>query len=335
MSSHFDYEDVNAQLGEYDEAVLDALGIEHENGYVKCPCPIHGGDNPGGFTYSTKTKRWGCWTHHCHKKYFGDLLGLIRAMKGFQSTSEARRFAEQIIGQRFSEVGKHDLDRRKFIKAARAAGEQDKNKTGGATFSRDFLERFDHRVKDFLAAGVSQDILNEYLAFYCADPKKKLFGRSCLPIFDEDANIVGFSGKRTANLPASSEKWLHAPAEIQMRYYLYNMHAVRPGPDVILVEGPVDVLKLRTHGVQQVVALYGNQMKREQANWLLRRGYRNLLCGFDRDAGGDAALYSTQTLCRLSFNLYDVSSLFDGDPGKSSADVILAAKAKMDTKFDI
>lgn len=313
------------------------LGFEYNGGDIRCACPIHDGDNDYAFHYSVDTKRWNCYTNHCQKEYFGDLLGLIKAVK-FKDldpknrTKAALAFAEDLLKQNFDKISIEDAQRRKFIRT----------KKGGTAIQNDFkifhpslVANLDHKVQLFLEYGISQEVLNQYNAFYCGDSNKRLFGRACLPIYNQHGQMVGFSGKKTHVLPNDAEKWLHAPASIQTRYYLYNMHKLVKGDSIILVEGPVDSLKLITHGVTQVASIFGSQIKKEQIEFLFHFGFKNVICAYDRDGGGEKALISTEENCSRYFNLYNADYLFDGDPGKSSSETILRAKEILMRNFDV
>ena len=57
--TQFPYSYVLDIANQYDEAILKELDLPvRRNGNVVCACPIHDGDNPHGFSYSTKHKKW-------------------------------------------------------------------------------------------------------------------------------------------------------------------------------------------------------------------------------------------------------------------------------------
>ena len=61
--------------------ILTRLGLDTNRYGAKCPCPVHNGDNPSGFSYSLEHRSWKCWTHHCESEYGSDIIGLIMGIQ--------------------------------------------------------------------------------------------------------------------------------------------------------------------------------------------------------------------------------------------------------------
>lgn len=120
-------------------------------------------------------------------------------------------------------------------------------------------------------------------------------GRVMFPISDLNRYIIGFGGRV---LDESLPKYINTP-ETELYHKgssLYGLDSafknIREEDLAILVEGYMDVLALRQHGISNVIATLGTALTSDQARKL--KGYaRNVVVLFDPDeAGREAALKS-------------------------------------------
>ena len=76
MSKKMDLKKIKKLLGNNIEVMLSELGIEYEkNGEnITCACPVHGGDNANGFSYSTHKHIWSCWSRRCQDDFSNDVI---------------------------------------------------------------------------------------------------------------------------------------------------------------------------------------------------------------------------------------------------------------------
>jgi DNA primase len=120
-------------------------------------------------------------------------------------------------------------------------------------------------------------------------------GRIIFPIFDLNQQIIGFGGRV---LDDSLPKYINTP-ETPLYHKgssLYGLDSafrkIREEGLAILVEGYMDVLALRQHGMSNVVATLGTALTSDQTRKL--KGYtKNVVVLFDPDeAGREAALKS-------------------------------------------
>lgn len=115
--------------------------------------------------------------------------------------------------------------------------------------------------------------------------------RIIFPIFDLRGRILGFGGRVLGD---SSPKYLNTPESplFHKGRILYGLHAsyeaIRKSGRAVIVEGYMDLLALRRHGFQEVVATLGTAMTREHVRLL--KGYaREAVVVFDSDLAGKAA----------------------------------------------
>ena len=130
--------------------------------------------------------------------------------------------------------------------------------------------------------------------------------RIMFPLFDLEGNIIAFSGRVYDN--SSENKYINT-METQLfkkGNLLYNYHIAkkeaRIKKSIIVVEGFMDVIRLSTIGIRNVVATMGTAVTKYQAS-LIRKLSPNIIVMFDGDSAGDKA---TKSFLEL-FNNSDAS----------------------------
>lgn len=119
--------------------------------------------------------------------------------------------------------------------------------------------------------------------------------RIMFPIHDTLGNVVGFSG-RIYNGEDES-KYVNSKESVIFKKgkLLYNykraMNYARDKKQIIVVEGFMDVIRLWTIGVRNVVATMGTAITKEHAD-LIRRLSKNVILCFDGDKAGEKATVS-------------------------------------------
>ncbi len=119
--------------------------------------------------------------------------------------------------------------------------------------------------------------------------------RIMFPLHDLDGNVVGFSG-RIYNGEDDS-KYVNSKESLIFKkgMLLYNYHRAmkyaREKHQIIIVEGFMDVIRLYTVGIKNVVATMGTAITKEHAD-LIRRLSKNVVLCFDGDKAGEKATIS-------------------------------------------
>ena len=120
-------------------------------------------------------------------------------------------------------------------------------------------------------------------------------GRIMFPLWDTEGKIVGFSGRiyndsKENKYSNSKESIIFKKGEL-----LYNYHRAkdfaREKKQIIVVEGFMDVIRLWTIGIKNVVATMGTAITKEHAN-LIKRLSKNVVLSFDGDKAGEKATLS-------------------------------------------
>lgn len=115
-------------------------------------------------------------------------------------------------------------------------------------------------------------------------------GRAIFPIINAQGKVLGFGGRAMGE---AQPKYLNTPDTpvFNKRRGLYAMNFVRKERDVgrlVLVEGYMDTVSLRKHGVRGVVATLGTALTEEQAR-LIRRYAAEVWISYDGDSAGQKA----------------------------------------------
>jgi DNA primase len=116
-------------------------------------------------------------------------------------------------------------------------------------------------------------------------------GRIIFPIFDLRQQVVGFGGRVLDN---SLPKYVNTPETpvFHKGEFLYGLHAsnkaIRDKGRAVIVEGYMDWLALRSHGLNEVVATLGTALTARHVRRL--KGYaKEAVIVFDSDEAGKAA----------------------------------------------
>ena len=115
-------------------------------------------------------------------------------------------------------------------------------------------------------------------------------GRAIFPIINAQGKVLGFGGRAMGD---AQPKYLNTPDTpvFNKRQGLYALNFVRNERDVgrlVLVEGYMDTVSLRKHGVRGVVATLGTALTEEQAR-LIKRYVSEVWISYDGDAAGQKA----------------------------------------------
>ena len=185
--------------------------------------------------------------------------------------------------------------------------------------------------------GFSQEVLQFNKVGYYAgrDASSFMRGRIVFPIRDLDCNIIGFTGRALIDDAKERQrlgisKWLHSGGlhrhfSLAKKSILYNAHQAKgfvQGGTIILVEGPIDVLRLQEAGIHNVCAVLGTQLSRQQEMLIRSMGARIIVPLFDADSAGQKTVRGM----RDRFSQYDIMSIriIDLPEGKDPGDLTVS-----------
>ena len=119
--------------------------------------------------------------------------------------------------------------------------------------------------------------------------------RIMFPLYNLDGKPVGFSGRiyngeKDSKYVNSKESIIFKKGNLLYNYHRALSHA-REKHQIIVVEGFMDVIRLYTIGIKNVVATMGTAITKEHANLLMNLSKNIVLC-FDGDKAGEKATIS-------------------------------------------
>lgn len=142
--------------------------------------------------------------------------------------------------------------------------------------------------------------------------------RIMFPLYDLNGKVIGYNGRvyngETENKYVNSKE----TDIFKKRELLYNYHNARDEArkkhEIIVMEGPMDVIRAYTIGVKNCVASLGTAFGKEQA-MLIRKLSNNVILCFDGDdAGLKATKSATLELTKLGINPKIVRLENNSDP---------------------
>lgn len=348
------------------ESLLELFNIEYKTNpkMISMACPIHGGDNisavniyPDGEVYRGN---WTCRTHGCEKVFKGSVLGFIRGVLSRQkyhwekngddtcSFNEALDFALSFTEQ--------DL---KDIKISRTAKEKkdftnvmhyinpntSSEKTQSAGISRDAVRKsLKIPAQYYIDRGYSKEILDKYDVGLCENPKKEMFNRVVVPIYNnEHTKMIGCTGRSifekchncssfhdsTDQCPSDDRLWLHPKwrhnKDFKSQNHLYNLwfakdYILKTGT-AIIVESPGNVWRLEENNIHNSVAIFGSSMSDRQKFFLDSSGAMNLVILTDNDEAGRLAAEKIKQKCQQGYRIY-IPTISKPDVGEMTPEEI-------------
>jgi DNA primase len=133
--------------------------------------------------------------------------------------------------------------------------------------------------------GVSAETIATFGLGYCS--RGVMAGRICIPIHDEQGELVAYAGRWPGEPPEGVERYL-LPKRFEKSRVLFNLHRIDQLDNLVLVEGYWSVFRLHAMGVP-VAALMGSSVSDEQLALLRERGTRSLTVLWDGDDAGRKA----------------------------------------------
>ena len=260
------------------------------NTLITSPCFIHGGDNVTALNlyYNADIRfHYKCRTHQCEDIFGSSLISLVWGglsrtkydwkIEGdkeasFNETIEfLLHFTKQDYGKISGENISLDEDKLKFSSLISSFTIPE---TSNPTVDADlYRSKVEIPATYYLQRGYSIEILDKYDVGTCTRPKKFLYQRAVVPIYDElGEHIVGFSGRSIHSKCSKCShyhdpkkkchffpKWKHTKGfkkENCLYNYWYAKKHIEDTGVVVLVESPGNVWRLEESGVHNYVAIF-------------------------------------------------------------------------------
>ncbi|MFC1866636.1 DNA primase [Thermodesulfobacteriota bacterium] len=279
-------------------------------------CPFHGEKDPS-FTVSTAKQMFHCFG--CKKG--GDIFAFWMEYHKVSFPQAMRDLAERyhitLPERELAPSQKKKMELRELLSDINGIAASYFHhvllKTDKGSSGREYLEKRSlgkNIIKEFMLgyAPAEWDDLTNFLKSRRVDidkaveagliiPKKnrgyydRFRGRVVFPIYNLKKQVTGFGGRV---LDESLPKYLNTPETpiFHKGELLYGLHAsfqsIRENGRVVIVEGYMDVLALRSHGFDEAVATLGTALTKDHIRNL--KGYaKDIVVVFDSDTAGKAA----------------------------------------------
>ncbi len=290
------------------DVVSSYVHLTQKGGNLWGLCPFHNEKTPS-FAVSPDKQIYHCFG--CGKG--GGVISFIMEMENL-SYPDAIRLLAQRAGMEVPDTGTDEAGRKKRARILEANKQAARfyyeylNSPGGKRvqdyiaqrqISRRYAVRFglgaapdswDELTKALTARGFSKmELIDAGLAVAGKNGGvyDKFRSRLMLPVIDVRGDVVGFTSRI---LPGEEgAKYLNTPETMVFRkgrlIYALNLAKTTKRPNLVLVEGNIDVITLHQAGFDNVVATMGTALTEEHARVLARYTKELVLC-YDNDAAG-------------------------------------------------
>ena len=196
----------------------------------------------------------------------------------------------------------------------------------------------------YIDRGYSKEILDKYDVGLCDNPKKEMFNRVVVPIYNQDhTKMIGCTGRSifekcsscssfhssSDQCPSSdrvwlSPKWRHN-TDFKSQNHLYNLwfakdYILKTGT-AIIVESPGNVWRLEENDIHNSVAIFGSSMSDRQKFFLDSSGAMNLVILTDNDEAGRLAAEKIKQRCQHAYRIY-IPNISKPDVGEMTPEEI-------------
>lgn len=291
-------------------SLLESLGfkdLKDRYGYIQSCCLHELADNKTAFSYHVGMKIWHCFTKNCHIEYGCDIIGLVRfALDTIGKPSkftDAIKYLEDFLGQKVDKITLEDEEI--FLKNIKKINSNKIQKK----YNEDVLKNL--KPHDYLVKrGFKIETILKFGIGYCDKSHKKFFNRIVIPVRDISGQIVGFTARWAGDETKNGViKWLHS-FDFQKKNNLFNLHEalshIRETGEAIVVEGPIDVIKLYEYDIFNAVAIFGTSLSYMQKTIILSNA-SSIVLALDSDAAGKCAMENIANELKNYLDVYRIS----------------------------
>jgi DNA primase len=266
---------MTAVLAHYRIQDLRRSGRNHLRGR----CPLHSGEGRETFHVDTAEQVFHCFS--CQAG--GSVLDLVMAIEGCGLRQAAQRLSSWSVASA--------AEAEPCSPPVKATVTKKREFTAALPFR---LRGVDLHHPYLRMRGIAEATAREFgIGFY--DGPGLMHNRLVIPIENQFGTLVGYCGRALDG----SEPRYRFPPRFPKSQFLFNFHraAASNAPQVIVVEGFFDCLKVYQAGFPGVVAIMGSAMSQRQLE-LLVQSFRRIRLMLDGDAAGRRA--STVIASRLA-----------------------------------
>lgn len=297
------------------QIVGERIKLQRAGSSYKAPCPFHSEKTPSFFV-SDQLQRYRCFgcgetgdALDFLQKYdamsFGEALKYLADQSGIQ-LEEFQRTEEDDLRERLLAILNLAKEYYHYLLITHNVGEEAREYLKDRKITKDSIKLFNlgyampdwdglvkylHKKKKYPLEEIEQAglvIRAKGGRYY-----DRFRGRVMFPLKDHRGRVVGFSGRLLDN-NAKEAKYINTPETMlyhksKMLFgYKELLNEIRKKEEVIVVEGEFDVVSSAQSYVNNIVAIKGSALTKEQVKLLARVSKKIILC-LDADAAGAKA----------------------------------------------
>lgn len=290
---------------------------------IRACCGIHNGNNPSGFVWNKENNLWYCYTGECGG---GDVFTLIQSIDNIPFKDAVKKAAD-ILGLNISEMKINDQtnrilkDQREWLTKQLQRHTKKNNKNYELPFTKysdsdERFTRFDNKIlQDFNAKFCKVFPTEDYM----------LYNKLVIPIVQNEKTVAVALRDLTGQC---TPKWFYYPSGIKTGDMLYNIDTINKEvtnlTEIILAEGIFDVWAYHRIGIDNVVAIFGSNIKEEQYRTLMRLNL-NIVFSFDNDKAGNKCLNKSKELFKNKVDVKTITLPEGKDPADCTEKELLSA----------
>jgi NADH:ubiquinone oxidoreductase subunit len=310
-------------------------------------CPIHEGERYSSFNLYPEGESvpgyWKCWSHHCESIFKPTIIGFVRGVLsskklGWRTPSDVNKtypfhgtidWLCNFVGQSFDalKVNIEEVEKRKFANYVDCFKKKPIKKHAG--IAREIVRRsLIIPAEYYIKRGYSKEILNTYDVGLCNNPKKEMYNRVVVPMYDSSTGLmIGCSGRsifeeckrckchhstkvacpKTADEKFHTTKWKNQN-NFSVSSQLYNFWrakgVIAQTATAVLVESAGNVWRLEEAEIKNSLGMFGVHLSDEQQIILESSGAMKIIVLLDKGAAGTYGTDRIKKQLGRSYNLY-------------------------------
>jgi len=323
-----------------------------DNGYeVRCCCPIHGGDNPSGFSWRSQEGVWTCFTKGCGEGSGRDVFSFIQLKMGL-NFKESVEYLAAMFGYSLEEGEVSEVSN--YLKASKIRKDIQSLKTNPSDQLKlaslpGYYPDGKQDVYAYLASRGYHDpaIIEKFNLYPCVDSFKCL--RLGIPAYDDKSNLVGVNARKMDGILSYPDGVTLKDGRIRkLNKYemisnfkkgqvLFNLCRAKEQSlqrGLILVEGELSCIRMVSYGFENTVAIRGSMITKEQALLIYKHCFNLTILVESGEAAEEGTVKILEKLPGLKVS---IARLETGDPDDNSKENIVTAlnMAKLYTEEDV
>jgi DNA primase len=269
----------------------DSLMMEASLGFTSS-CPIHGGDDLEHFSWRDDLRKWTCFSDGCGVGQ--DVIAFVMAMekKGYHPVMDKlKELMDKPVSHAVEVVTAPPFDKEK----AYVSGTKMNQDTGYLPLANVISSALDEGTSGeswpearyiLEERGLTLDTVRHFKLGIGNKVTSPMCMRIMIPVHSLKGKLMGAQGRSFLD-GTPGPKYLNYGAMdgggFPRSRVVYNLVGVPVHRPLLLVEGPICVMRAHQAGYADAVATFGAHVSTHQMRLLGKRGHTRIILAFDRD----------------------------------------------------